>query len=271
MPPRTWAWAITRRRSRLYRATGRRCDLPVQAGELHLSIAHSLKALGRQPEAIQAYRDAAAARPGYGDAYWSLANLKTYRFTPEEIASMRAAVEAPATPAVDRFHLCFALGKALEDSGEFAESFRVLRTRQRPQAVAEQLQPGAGRAQHAPAEANLHPGVLRVAARRGQRCARPHFHRRSAPLRLHAARADPGLAFAGRGHHGTRGHPAHGSGTAGAGSGRREPALPGGLEGTDTRGFSTAGRKVHRRHARVPLRQAAVSSTRCRTISAIWA
>ena len=99
-------------------------SLPVQAGELHLSIAHSLKALGRQPEAIQAYRNAAAARPGYGDAYWSLANLKTYRFTPEEIASMRAAVEAPATAAVDRFHLCFALAKALEDSGEFAESFR---------------------------------------------------------------------------------------------------------------------------------------------------
>lgn len=97
--------------------------LPVQAAELHLSIAHSLKALGRQSEAIQAYRNAAAARPGYGDAYWSLANLKTYRFTPEEIASMRAAVEAPATPVVDRFHLCFALAKSLEDSGEFAESF----------------------------------------------------------------------------------------------------------------------------------------------------
>jgi tetratricopeptide (TPR) repeat protein len=97
---------------------------PVQTGDLHLSIAHSLKALGHQAEAIQAYRDAAGARPSYGDAYWSLANLKTYRFTAEEIARMRADVEADATQPVDRFHLCFALAKSLEDSGEFAESFR---------------------------------------------------------------------------------------------------------------------------------------------------
>jgi len=47
---------------------------------LHLSIAHSLKTLGRREEAIAEYRAAAAARAGFGDAYWSLANLKTYRF-----------------------------------------------------------------------------------------------------------------------------------------------------------------------------------------------
>ncbi len=94
-----------------------------QAAELHLSVAHSFKALGRQPEAIEAYRAAAAARPRYGDAYWSLANLKTYRFTDEEIARMRAEESAAAAPA-DRYHLCFALGKALEDRGEYAESYR---------------------------------------------------------------------------------------------------------------------------------------------------
>jgi tetratricopeptide (TPR) repeat protein len=96
----------------------------VQAGELHLSVAHSLKALGRRQEAIEAYRAAAAARLAYGDAYWSLANLKTYRFELEEIARMRADEAAPNTPLVDRYHLCFALGKALEDLGEFEESFR---------------------------------------------------------------------------------------------------------------------------------------------------
>jgi tetratricopeptide (TPR) repeat protein len=91
--------------------------------ELHLSMAHTLKTLGRQQEAIEAYRRAAQARPGYGDAYWSLANLKTYRFTDAELTSMRAAEAAPRAALADRFHLCFALGKALEDRGEYAESF----------------------------------------------------------------------------------------------------------------------------------------------------
>jgi tetratricopeptide (TPR) repeat protein len=96
----------------------------LNASELHLSVAHSLKALGRQQEAIESYRDAAAVRPNFGDAYWSLANLKTYRFTEAEISRMRVEEAAAATPPMDRYHLCFALGKALEDRGEFAESYR---------------------------------------------------------------------------------------------------------------------------------------------------
>jgi tetratricopeptide (TPR) repeat protein len=94
-----------------------------QPAELHLSIAHSLKTLGRRAEAIAEYRTAAAARAGYGDAYWSLANLKTYRFTDGELQQMRAAETAASTSAVDRWHLCFALGKALEDRAEYAQSF----------------------------------------------------------------------------------------------------------------------------------------------------
>jgi tetratricopeptide (TPR) repeat protein len=94
-----------------------------QPADLHLSIAHSLKTLGRSAEAIAEYRAAAAARPDYGDAYWSLANLKTYRFEDPEVAAMRAAEAAPTTSAIDRYHLCFALGKALEDRGQYAESF----------------------------------------------------------------------------------------------------------------------------------------------------
>ncbi len=91
--------------------------------ELHLSIAHVLKTLGQTEAAIESYRAAAAVRPQYGEAYWSLANLKTYRFTDLEIARMRAAEAAANTQAADRYHLCFALGKALEDRGEYAESF----------------------------------------------------------------------------------------------------------------------------------------------------
>jgi tetratricopeptide (TPR) repeat protein len=91
--------------------------------DLHLSMAHALKTLGRRDEAIESYRRAAACRPGFGDAYWSLANLKTYRFTDEELTRLRALQAAPTIGAVDRYHLHFALGKALEDRGDFADSF----------------------------------------------------------------------------------------------------------------------------------------------------
>lgn len=91
--------------------------------DLHLSIAHALKTMGRTGEAIDSYHAAAAARPQFGEAYWSLANLKTYRFTDEEIERMRADEASAAVQAVDRYHLCFALGKALEDRGEYADSY----------------------------------------------------------------------------------------------------------------------------------------------------
>jgi tetratricopeptide (TPR) repeat protein len=94
-----------------------------QPADLHLSIAHSLKTLGRREEAIAEYRSAAAARSGFGDAYWSLANLKTYRFEDGELEQMRAAESASTTSVVDRYHLCFALGKAFEDQQQYEKSF----------------------------------------------------------------------------------------------------------------------------------------------------
>jgi tetratricopeptide (TPR) repeat protein len=93
------------------------------SAELHLSMAHSLKTLGRQPDAIDEYRSAARKRSDFGDAYWSLANLKTYRFTEAELKCMRLAEAEATTAPADRYHLCFALGKACEDRGEYAESW----------------------------------------------------------------------------------------------------------------------------------------------------
>jgi tetratricopeptide (TPR) repeat protein len=106
----------------LYRAllTGR----AEEDADVHLSIGHALKTLGSAREGIAAYHRAAQCRPDFGDAYWSLANLKTYRFPDEELAQIRAALDAPSTGPVDRYHLCFALAKALEDQGQYAESFR---------------------------------------------------------------------------------------------------------------------------------------------------
>ena len=105
----------------LYRVLlGKRPDDP----ELHLSLGHALKTLGERADAERSYGEAAKRRPNFGDAYWSLANLKTYRFTDGQLATMREQVDAARTPPVDRYHLCFALGKALEDRGDFEESFR---------------------------------------------------------------------------------------------------------------------------------------------------
>jgi tetratricopeptide (TPR) repeat protein len=95
-----------------------------QAADLHLSIAHVLKTVGRQEEAVQSYWEAARASPSFGDAYWSLANLKTYRFDDSQIELMRAEEAKESAKRVDRYHLCFALGKALEDREQYEESFR---------------------------------------------------------------------------------------------------------------------------------------------------
>jgi len=91
--------------------------------DVHLWLGHALKTIDQVPTAVESYRAAAAARPDFGDAYWSLANLKTYRFEDAEIARMRKGEQAPATAADDRIHLCFALGKALEDRDEPAQSW----------------------------------------------------------------------------------------------------------------------------------------------------
>ena len=96
-------------------------DSPL-AADLHLSLGHVLTTMGRTGEAIAAYRQAALVRADFGDAYWSLANLKTYRFDDAELAAMKAVLARPVLRAEDRYHLCFALGKALEDRGDYAAS-----------------------------------------------------------------------------------------------------------------------------------------------------
>lgn len=94
------------------------------AADLHLSIAHSLKTLGRRAESIDEYKKAIEVRPNFGDAYWSLANLKTYEFSAEEIARLEAAEAHPSTALIDRYHLCFALGKAYEDRRDYQRSWQ---------------------------------------------------------------------------------------------------------------------------------------------------
>jgi tetratricopeptide (TPR) repeat protein len=95
-----------------------------ESSDLHVALGHSLQSVGRQKDAIDSYRKAAAMQPSFGDAYWSLANLKTYRFSQEEIDHMRAQESEPEADPVNLYHLCFALGKAYEDRSQYVASWK---------------------------------------------------------------------------------------------------------------------------------------------------
>jgi len=87
------------------------------------SKGHALKTCGRQREAIEAYQAAINSRPQHCEAYYSLANLKTYSFSSTEIEAMEEQQNNPQLSHMERVHLCFALGKAYEDREDFTRSF----------------------------------------------------------------------------------------------------------------------------------------------------
>jgi tetratricopeptide (TPR) repeat protein len=95
---------------------------PGQA-KIWMSYGHALRTAGRQEDGVSAYRRAIAMVPTLGEAYWSLANLKTFRFTEEEARAMRAALGRKDLADDDRVHFEFALGKMLEDAKSYEDSF----------------------------------------------------------------------------------------------------------------------------------------------------
>ena len=97
-------------------------EYPTHA-KVWLSYGHVLKTEGRLQEGIEAYRRSIACDPDFGEAYWSLANLKTFRFMPDEISAMRAQVGRPGLDNANRLSLHFALGKAAEDAAQYADAF----------------------------------------------------------------------------------------------------------------------------------------------------
>ncbi|WP_156680701.1 tetratricopeptide repeat-containing sulfotransferase family protein [Sphingomonas profundi] len=90
---------------------------------IRLSYGHALKTVGRQGDSVAAYRRCIADAPGFGEAWWSLANLKTVRLGDDDVAAMTAALALPTLSPEDRLHLHFALGKAEEDAGRVEAAF----------------------------------------------------------------------------------------------------------------------------------------------------
>jgi predicted Zn-dependent protease len=97
-------------------------EYPAQP-KIWLSYGHALKTSGRENDSVAAYNKSIELLPSLGEAYWSLANLKTVQFTNEDIAAMRLQLRRADLAVDDQLHLHFAMGKALEDKGEYAASF----------------------------------------------------------------------------------------------------------------------------------------------------
>ena len=112
-------------------------DYPMQP-RLWLNYGHNLRTVGRRDDAVAAFRRSLALSPGLGDAYWSLANLKTRALTEADEADIAAALSRGDLSEDDRLHLHYALGKALEDRGEAEAAFghygqgAAIRRRQTP-------------------------------------------------------------------------------------------------------------------------------------------
>jgi tetratricopeptide (TPR) repeat protein len=91
--------------------------------ESWVNYGDGLRVTGSPAESIAAYRRAIACRPSYGQAYWSLANLKTFRFEPADMAAMHEQLRRPDLAPGDRAGFQFALGKAYEDAGDYERSW----------------------------------------------------------------------------------------------------------------------------------------------------
>ncbi len=86
-------------------------------------LGHVLKTVGNQPNAIAAYRTCIEHNPEHGEAYFSLANLKTFRFADDEIDVMKTHAANEALGDEPRANFLFSLGKAFEDKGDYDKAF----------------------------------------------------------------------------------------------------------------------------------------------------
>ena len=95
-----------------------------QQPKVWMSYGHALKTVGHRDEAIDAYRSAIAQDPGLGEAYWSLANMKTAILAPAEVQALRDQLDRPDLAVEDRFHLHYTLGHVLEQARDYTGSWR---------------------------------------------------------------------------------------------------------------------------------------------------
>ncbi len=98
-------------------------DVPEKRALSLVHLGKVLKTVGQIDAATDCYRQAITAENALGQAYWELANLKTARFSADEVQAMQGLVESTDLRALDRVLVQFSLGKALEDSEDYSASF----------------------------------------------------------------------------------------------------------------------------------------------------
>jgi tetratricopeptide (TPR) repeat protein len=92
------------------------------------AYAWELKTLGDQEAALAAYRRAIKAKPSFGPVYWSMANLKIFKFDDDEVAEMLRQIESDKLSEVEDIHFRFALGKAMEDKKDYEQAWHYYHT-----------------------------------------------------------------------------------------------------------------------------------------------
>jgi Tfp pilus assembly protein PilF len=143
--------------------------------KLWMSFGHMLKTVGDQDASVAAYRTALDIEPTLGEVSWSLANLKTVRFSDDDVAAMRAALGGGKLAQEDEFHLHFALGKASEERGEHDDAFAHYAQGNALRSVELQHDPDAVTAQVDKVIAQFTPEFLSARAGQGHSAPDPIF------------------------------------------------------------------------------------------------
>ena len=105
------------------------------------SLAHHLKTVGEQEQAIATYRRCIAVKLDHAEAYWSLANLKTFRFEDSEIEAMQALLEGDDLLDESRVQIHNALGLDYEARGDYDTAFAHLEQCNQLRRIAEDYDP----------------------------------------------------------------------------------------------------------------------------------
>lgn len=101
----------------------RAIELKPRFAGAHLGLGHTLKTVGRQDQAIAEYRECIRLRPDNGESYWSLANLKTYRLSDEDVVAMKKSLARDDLTDQSRVNFLYAMAKAYEDRGDFGHAW----------------------------------------------------------------------------------------------------------------------------------------------------
>ena len=135
----------------------------------HMGHGHVLKTAGDQAGALDAYREAIRLKPDFGEVYWSMANLKVFRFEDAEVAAMKEQVARTDLSESADVHFRFALGKACEDAGDYDAAWHYYETGNQRQRKRVSHDPVAIRAPPRGNHRGLQSRVPGITRRRGLR------------------------------------------------------------------------------------------------------